>query len=186
MHLHLTLTLVAVLTMACAPAKAPPLTSLLLTGTDGTPHRLSDELHAHAYTAVVFFSRHCICQTAHNERIRSLIAREGPRGVGFLVVDPEESATRESDARESTERGYPIVLDTEGRLARALGADFATYSAVLDSEGRVLYRGGFDSERSHLSDSPRTYLANALDDLLDGKPPRQPQTKPLGCALELH
>ena len=179
-------TLLGALVSACVPAKGPPVTSLILTATDGTPHRLSDELHAHPYTAVVFFSRHCICQTAHNERIRSLIAKDGPRGVGFLIVDPEERATRESDGQESTARGYPILLDTEGRLARALGADFATFSAVLDTEGRVLYRGGFDSERSHLSESPRTYLANALDDLLEGKAPRQAETKPLGCALELH
>jgi hypothetical protein len=159
--------------------------SILLHDTDGSPRTLDAELRGHAYTAVSFFSAHCACNRAHDARIRELIAKDAPLGVGFLWVDSEESATVSADAEESKARGYRIVLDDAAKLARALEADYATYSVVLDRDGHVLYRGGFDSDRSHLRADRTEYLSDALDDLLAGRPVRRPETHALGCSLEV-
>jgi hypothetical protein len=171
---------------ACAspPASVRGIGPLVLHDSSGTPRPLDAELGAHAYTVVTFFSSHCPCQRAHDARIRDLIAKETPLGVGFVVVDSAESAVA-TDREESKARGYPIVLDDAGKLARAVGAEYATFSVVLDREGRILYRGGFDSDRTHLRDDATPYLANALDDLQAGRPVRAPETKALGCMLEL-
>ena len=104
---------------------------------------------------------------------------------GFLVVDPAPSATPAADAEESRTRGYPILLDRDGRLARAVDAEYATYSVVLDRAGRLVYRGGFDSDKSHLREDRTPFLADALDDLIAGRPVKHPETKALGCTLEL-
>jgi hypothetical protein len=169
--------------VARVPSRAPA--AVVLRGTDGAVHPLEADLHAHPVTVVSFFSAHCPCQAAHDERLRALIAANAPRGVGFLVVDSEESASPDRDAAESRARGYPIVLDDRGALARALGAEYATYSVILGSDGAVLYRGGFDSDRTHLTLGRTPLLAQALSDVLDGRAPRQAETKALGCALEL-
>jgi hypothetical protein len=176
-----------VVVVACAPEavaiRAPG--QLVLRDTDGSPHPLDAELSAHRFTVVTFFSNHCACQRAHDARLRELMAKETPRDVGLLLVDSEESATATEDAAQAKERGYHILLDDAGNLARAMGADYATYSVVLDRDGGVLYRGGFDSNRSHLSDDRAQYLADALDDLAAGRPVQHPETKALGCTLEL-
>ncbi len=172
---------------ACAPSVtplAPVPTALVLEDTSGARHTLESELHANPFTVVTFFSSHCPCQRAHDARLRELIAKDAPRGVGFLVVDPAPSATPAADAEESRTRGYPILLDRDGRLARAVDAEYATYSVVLDDQGRVRYHGGIDSDKDHLHDDATPFLGNALDDLLAGHAPRVAEGKALGCALQ--
>ena len=58
-----------------------------------------------------------------------------------------------------------------GAAADALGATFATYTVVVDSAGRVRYRGGIDSDKQWLSDGATLWLRDALDRLLAGGDP---------------
>ena len=78
---------------------------------------------------------------------------------------------------------FPIVLDRGGRLADAVGADYATYSVVVDRQGRIHYRGGIDTDKTHLHVDATPYLRDALDDLLAGRSPRVAEGKTLGCSL---
>jgi hypothetical protein len=77
-----------------------------------------------------------------------------------------------------------VLVDTGGTLARALGAEYATESFVLDGAATVVYHGGLDSDRKQLHEDARPFLRNALDDLLAGKPLRTAESKALGCALQ--
>jgi hypothetical protein len=176
---------IVVLTSACAPARAPTVGQLTVRSTDGTAIPLDTVLRDHQLTVVSFFSAQCPCQRAHDVRLRELRETYAPRGVGFLVVDSERTSTPTADAEEARRRSYPIVLDDGGRLARSLAAEYATYSVILNPRGDVIYRGGIDSDRSHLRDTRVAYLADALDDALAGRPVRLPEAKALGCALEL-
>ena len=83
-------------------------------------------------------------------------------------------------------RGYPfpILGDRGARLADALGAEYASYAVVFDSRGHVRYRGGIDTDRSHLHDGATPYLQDALEDLLAAHEPRFPEGKTLGCSLQ--
>ena len=49
-------------------------------------------------------------------------------------------------------------------LAHAVHAQFATYTVLVDDRGTILYRGGIDGDRTHLTDSSPLYLRDALDD----------------------
>jgi hypothetical protein len=138
------------------------------------------------WTVLVFFSPTCHCLEQHDARLRALYDAYRPRGVQFLMVDSEVRGSPAADEAEARRRGYPfpIVQDRGATLADQLGADYATYSVVLDAEGRVRYRGGIDSDRTHLHDDATPYLQHALDDLLAGHAPRVAQGKALGCALQ--
>ncbi len=138
-------------------------------------------------TVITFFSHHCPVQVAHDARLVALHARYASRGVQILAVDSEAGATPERDANEARNRGYPfsIYVDTRGVVARALGARNATYTLVVDAHGTVLYAGGIDSDRTHLTNQATPYVADALDDLLAGRAPRAPEGKVLGCALQI-
>jgi hypothetical protein len=173
----------ALLALACAPPRAAAPLDVVLLGEGGAPHPLRAELATHRFTVVTFFSAHCPCQRMHDARLQALIAKDSPRGVGFLIVDSEHGRTAEGDAAE--QRGYPIFIDPRAELAHALDAEYATFSVIVDPSGHILYRGGFDSDRSHLRPTPTSYLETALDDLLAGHPPRWNEAKTLGCSLEL-
>jgi hypothetical protein len=167
------------------PSVAPSVPSLVLLGEDGASLPLDAALRGHPATVITFCSAHCPCQRAHDARLRDLIAKDTPRGVGFLVVDSEEGAAKDLDAEESRARGYPIWRDDGGKLARALDAEYATYSVVVDGAGKVLYRGGFDSDKSHLRDDRVTYLEDAVDDVVGQRPVRRAEAKAFGCSLQL-
>lgn len=138
------------------------------------------------FTVLVFFSRACHCLSVHDARIRALYDATHARGVQWVMVDSEVRASPEVDAAEGARRGYafPILLDHGGQLADALGAQYATYSVIVDAQGLVRYRGGIDSDNMHLRDDATQYLGDALEDLLAGRSPRVASTKAMGCALE--
>lgn len=178
----------ALTSAACAPARpaASVLPSAELVTTSGGPLELEKVVAASPLTVLVFFSRDCHCLKLHDGRLRELDAAYKARGVQFVMVDSEVAATPEGDAREAAARGYafPILIDKGARLATALDAQYATYTVVVDPGGHVLFRGGIDSDRSHLHADATPYLRDALDDLLAGHAPRVAEAKTLGCSLQ--
>lgn len=171
----------------CVRSGPPPeVPSTTLVATSGPSVDASRLVAGAPLTVFVFFSRECHCLTQHDGRLKDLYAAYHPRGVDFVMVDPEVRATPAIDAAEAEKRGYPfpIFLDPGARLADALGAKYASYTVIVNAHGEVLYRGGIDSDKTHLRASATPYLRNALDDLLAGHAPRQPEAKTLGCSLE--
>jgi peroxiredoxin len=172
---------------ACAPPppRAPAgLPEATLLASDG-PHRLAEIVKPGRVTVIVFFSADCPCQAAHDARLRDLAAAYRDRGVDVLAVDSEASASPERAAREARARAYPFPLlaDPRGALADALGAEFATFTVIIDATGKVRYRGGIDSDRSHLTEDASPWVRNAVDRLLAGAAPDPAESEALGCAL---
>jgi len=157
-----------------------------LLATDRETYKLSELVAGAPATVVEFFSADCPCQDAHDERLIALYRRYQAQGVRFVVVDANYSAALDHDLAEAKDRNYPfpILVDPGGALIKALGAKYATYSVLLDPQGRVRYRGGFDSDRHPLSAHPKAYLDEAIAAVLAGRDPNPAETKTLGCALE--
>jgi hypothetical protein len=171
--------------LACTPAQAPRSLPEEFLGTDGVSHPLVDPKAS--FTVVEFFSAHCPCQAKHDERLRALAASYRNQAVAVIAVDSEADASASRDRVEAARRRYPypILVDPDGRAARAMKAEYATYSLLLDSTGQVLYRGGIDSDQIHLRDDATAFLRNAIDDALEGRPVRLREANTLGCSLTL-
>jgi hypothetical protein len=138
------------------------------------------------FTAFVFFSPDCHCLERHEPRLFDLYGAYHPRGVDFVMIDSEVRGSVERDADEARKRRYPfpILRDPGASLANALGAQYATYTVIVDPSGRVRYRGGIDTDRQHLHDDATLYVKDALDDLLAGREPRTAYGEALGCTLQ--
>ena len=173
---------------ACAkgpPAVVPAWPPLTVVDTTGASTTLPADLARSKLTVLVFYAEHCPCFRVHEERLVALARSYEPRGVRVLFVDSEVSGNAQRDGRAAAERGLPaIALDPGAKLADAVGADYATYSVVLDPQGRVRYRGGIDSDKDRLHDDATLFLRDAVDDLLAGREPRVSEGKALGCALQ--
>jgi len=181
--------LAALLGVACRPAAASEVPGLPLVVVAGDHAQTLDarSLAAGApITVLVFFSADCHYLDAHEPRLRALYDEDHPRGVQFAMVDSEVRASPERDAEEARRHGYPfpILYDAHARLADALGAEYAGYAVVLDAGGHVRYRGGIDSDKTHLRDDAAMYLRDAVDALLDHREPPVVEAKTLGCALQ--
>jgi peroxiredoxin len=181
----LILLLVALATGCAATPRALSPDAVTLAPPDG-PERSFRELVAGApWTVVVFVSATCPCLDAHLERLRELAATYGPRGIQFVAIESEVGTTRESARAEAKALGlpFPLLIDEGAKLASALDAEYATYSVVVDRSGRVVYRGGIDSDKRKLHADATPYVRDALDDVLADRVPRRSYGKALGCIL---
>ena len=171
---------------ACAPpARAPSrLPDATLLASDG-PRRLAEIVKPGHVTVIEFFSAECPCQAAHDARLRELAVAYQGRGVEVIAVDSEAGATPDRAENEAKSRHYPfpILADPAGALADALGAEFATYTVIIDGAGTVRYRGGLDSDRAHVTASASLWVRDAIDRLLAGADPQPAEAAALGCAL---
>lgn len=175
----------ALVLAACSAPPAARAPSVELVDTSGAHTSFPGDLARSKLTVVVFYADGCPCFQVHEERLRELMRAYSPQGVRFLVVDSEIDATLARDGAAARARGLPaIAIDRGARLADALGAEYATYSVILDASGRVRYRGGIDTDKNRLTGDAKPYLREALDDLLAGREPRRGMGKALGCALQ--
>ena len=176
----------AILLAGCAAHAAPKTAdAVTLTSPDGGDRPYRALVGAAPYTVLVFTSADCPCLGAHLDRLRELAAAYAPRGVQFVAVDSEVGVTRETAAAEARNLAlpFPLLVDPGAGLANAVGAEYATYSVLVDREGRVRYRGGIDSDKRKIHDDATPFLREALDDALSGAAPRRLEGKTLGCVL---
>jgi len=168
-------------------SEVPSLASISLTGSDGRTYEPSRVVGAHRLTVFIFYAAGCPCLAAHEPRIAELQRAFSGQDVAFFLVNSEHGASPSVDAREAQRRGLsvPLLTDSDARLARVLGAEFATHSIVLDARGRVAYSGGLDSDKKQLHPDATPYLRHALEDALAGRPQRATEHEALGCALQL-
>ena len=125
--------------------------------------------------------------SAHEPRLKGIFEDYRSQGVQLYLVNSELGADPGRDAQEAVRRGYPFVLltDPEARLARSVGAEFATHTIVVDAQGLVRYSGGIDSDMARLKPNATPHLRNALDELLAGRSP-ETSGRALGCTLQLY
>jgi len=180
----MTKTLLLTLAIAATPAESA-LPDLSLPGTDGRTYAIRQVPADAKVTVLVFFSADCPVQKAHDARLRELASlRE--QGVQVLLVDSEAGATLRRDKEEARARGYPfpILIDDQARLAEALKIRFSTTSLLIDSEGRIRYRGGIDRDSGHVRPNTPFLLKEGAERMLAGKEPDPAETKALGCFLK--
>lgn len=103
---------------------------------------------------------------------------------------------RNRDAR--TEYGIKnrVLLDENGKVGRAYGAEKTPHIFVIDAKGTLVYRGGLDNApvgvvddaRPRLPNSPagtrEPYLELALQDVAKSKPLRLADTPAYGCTVK--
>ena len=160
---------------------------LSLPDTEGVEHGL----HGDGPSVVVFTCNHCPYALAWHDRILEAAEDYSGRGVRFLAVNPNDAERYPADSldamreRVGKDGGWPIpyLRDESQEAAREFGAKTTPDVFVLDAERRLRYRGAPDADHMDPSASA-TWLREALDALLAGEDPPQPETEPVGCSVK--
>jgi hypothetical protein len=152
------------------------------------PPLLRNVLGSYGRTATVLYSwsAACPCILDLEPRLRALAARFGKQqGVAWIALagEPEEGLVELRAKRDAMQAFYPVLRDPEQEICRRLGLLHAGQVAVLDRDGRLVYRGAVDD---HWRTGKAEHLEAALVAVTSGKPPAVAEVpRRYGCAFSV-
>ena len=158
-----------------------------LPDTDGNDQALADGAPA---TVVVFTCNHCPYALAWQGRLNEAAREYAERGVRFLFVNPNDGERYPADSFDAMKKRMaeerwpaPYLRDESQDVARAFGARTTPDVFVLDSDLRLRYRGAPDADYRDPS-AGASWLRDAIDAVLAGGEPVEPETEPVGCSVK--
>ncbi len=140
-------------------------------------------------TVYVFLNTECPISQQYVRRL-SALSRQYASSVRFVALFPSKTDTPPLIQAFGKEYGltFPGRPDACATLARQLRARVTPEVVVLDTTGRVRYRGAIDdwyvALGKHRSDVTEPYLLNALTALLARNDVTVRETEAVGCLIE--
>jgi len=141
---------------------------------------------------VVFTCGHCPYVQAVEDRMIALAREFIPRGVQWIgiaandpALHPDEDSP-EALCRRLSEKNYPfpILFDETQAVAKAFGAVCTPEFFVYDAAHKLYYHGRLDDNWKDPKGVTRQELREALEALLAGQAPPQPQYPAMGCSIK--
>jgi peroxiredoxin len=161
-----------------------------LPGVDGQSYDLGTFADQQALV-IVWHCNHCPYAQAYEQRFIDAAKDYQPRGVGFLAINsnwapdyPEDSFDKMQERARAHAYPFPYVYDESQEVAEAYGAVCTPHVFVFDRDRRLAYQGRFDGSKDDPAKGRAQELRDALDDLLGGRPVRNPQTTAFGCSVK--
>ncbi|MBL9124617.1 MAG: redoxin domain-containing protein [Planctomycetaceae bacterium] len=158
----------------------------------GQPHQLADVADKKLIVLAVLGTE-CPLAKLYGPRLAQLAADYEPKGVAFLGLSPnqQDSVTELAAYARVHNIHFPLLKDLGNVVADQIGATRTPEVFVLDGERKVVYAGRIDDQYGfepsgvgYQLDAPkRRDLAEALDELLAGKPVSQPEITAQGCLI---
>lgn len=197
MRLNPALALVATLTVAAFAADragaqvklGQPAPAFSLPDQDGKTVNLSD--YAGKVVVLEWFNDECPFVRKHYQRghMNRLAARYARQGVAWLAINSTNSKSVADNKKvaDAWKIDRPLLMDKDGSVGKAYGATNTPHLFVIGKDGTVAYLGAIDdnpsSDAADLAGA-KNYAAQALDEVLAGKPVSEPQTKAYGCSVK--
>ena len=156
---------------------------------DGRYHSLCAGASAHL---VMFICNHCPFVKHVADELAAIGRDYILRDVDIIAINSNDVAAYPADGpdamrQEALERGYgfPYVLDADQSVAKAYRAACTPDFFLFDADRKLAYRGQLDASRPS-NDVPVTGadLRAALDAVLDGSAPAEPQAPSIGCNIK--
>ncbi|HEX4144943.1 MAG TPA: redoxin domain-containing protein [Pirellulales bacterium] len=153
----------------------------------GAIHRL-DQWAGKKAVVVVFLGAECPIAKLIGSRLAELAALYEDEGVAFVGIDSNSQDSLAEIAHYARQHkiAFPILKDPGNVVADQFGAKRTPDAFVLDASRTVRYRGMIDNQHTVGASRPAAtsnYVADALDELLAGKPISVPATEPAGCFI---
>lgn len=180
--------------VAAAPTINAPAPEFTAVDSFGNSHSLSD---FRGSAVVLEWTNHdCPFVVKHYQgNMQTLQEESTSDGVVWLTIISSKPGSQgyvspEKANELTTSRGAAptaVLLDPEGTVGRAFGAQVTPHMYVIDEEGVLVYMGGIDDKpTSNPADIPGAtpYVRNALAALANGAPIDPNQTRPYGCTVK--
>lgn len=159
--------------------------SLQLMATDKTTHSLETIYKNHAATVLIFWQIGCPCVRRYQERVNHLYRTFAQDNVAFVHISSSTIESFQEVIEEYKKRAIPLPLmrDSFGSIAHALGVKGTPAAAIIDQKGELLYLGWIDNERNEHEKGRIPFLANALTEVLSGQSVTTKTSPMFGCPI---
>lgn len=155
----------------------------------GQSHRLYDAAGAKAVVLMVH-GNGCPIVRQSVPALADVRAQYASKGVQFLLFNSNLQDTSESIAQEASEfkMDFPILVDGKQQtVGEALGVVRTAEVFVIDPKSwKLIFRGPIDDRLSYENQRPaakHTYLTDALDSMLAGRPVKVARAEGVGCIV---
>ncbi len=166
-----------------------PAPDFVLKDLDGNEHKLSD---LKGKIVVLEWTNHeCPYVVRHESRAKTMqntAQKFADSGVVWLAVNSSHFAEQKADQLrkwiKDNEINYPILLDAEGKVGRMYQAKTTPHMFVIDRMGVLVYAGAIDDDPQGQKDTPRNFVEEAVQSLLNNSTVAVATTKPYGCNVK--
>lgn len=90
-------------------------------------------------------------------------------------------------AKDNGNKATAVLVDGDGKVGKAYDAKVTPHMYIIDKEGKLVYNGAIDSisstEKGDVEKADKLF-ANALDNVLAGKPVENAKNQPYGCGVK--
>ncbi|MDX2445395.1 MAG: thioredoxin family protein [Bacteroidales bacterium] len=165
-----------------------------LKNVDGKYLSLSDYSEAKGFI-VVFTCNTCPYAKAYQDRINDLDKEFKKQGVPVIAINPNDPDVSPGDSfdsmvdrAEQKNYSFPYLFDEKQEVFPAYGATKTPHVYLLKKKGDdyiVTYIGAIDDNYKDASQVNKTYLADAVNNMLAGKNPDPANTKAIGCGIKV-
>lgn len=144
-----------------------------------------------------WFNPECPFVRAAHERgsLVDAAARLQKSGVVYLAVNSaapgKQGAGVAANRKGAAEfrLDHPILLDERGDVGRAYGATNTPHLFIIDTTGRLVYRGAVDNSPDGEGEAPTggrliRYMEEAVEATLAKRSVREPETQAYGCSVK--
>jgi len=155
--------------------------------TDSLGNLQSLQSYAGKIVVYVFWSFKCPISLVYASRLDQLLSKCQNRDVVILGIESGANETPSAIKAnlENLKIRIPMLLDSDGILAQALGATHTPSVFIFDRDWVLRYRGALDNSRKVGDKGRIAYADDALDAILAGRSVLIPETKAFGCSIRL-
>lgn len=134
----------------------------------------------------VFLSAECPVAQRYAMRLKRLHSKYLDRQVTVFGVysNVNDSIDDVKNYLIKAEYTFPIIKDSDGRLARHLNATMTPQAHLIDTSGVLRYRGAIDDNR-YVTRVKHEYLIDALTAVITGEKVSIEETPAFGCTIHL-
>lgn len=161
-----------------------------LPGVDGKSHSLAD-LKDKKAVIVIFSCNHCPYVQAYDDRIIEIQKDYAPKGVQVVAINSNEADNYPEDSFDNMvirakdrKFNFLYLRDDSQSVARAYGATHTPHIFLFDQNRGLKYTGKIDDNWQDPKRVQKRYLRDALDAVLSGKSPAEPETFAIGCTIK--
>lgn len=141
---------------------------------------------------IVFTCNHCPFAKLYAKRLNQLNRKYKKKGVPLLAINSmdsllyrEESFELMQDMAKREKYNFPYLQDATQEVGKDFNAQHTPKAYVIWKEGNswvIKYEGAIDNDGEH-PDKAQSYLAQATDELLNGKQVTLAKTESFGCRI---
>ncbi|HEX8265435.1 MAG TPA: thioredoxin family protein [Pyrinomonadaceae bacterium] len=155
-----------------------------LADTEGKQRSFND-LKGKNGALIVFMSAQCPVVKGYAERINALAKEYGAKGISVIGMNSNATESLDYVKSNMTERShsFTMLLDKGNVIADKFGATVTPEVYLFDKDGKLVYRGAIDNDRSGENITARP-LQDAVDATLAGKAVAKTETKAFGCTIK--